>query len=200
MFLSRLAAVAVAVLLFAAPQAFAHPVGGTLGGFATGFVHPFGGLDHLLAMAAIGLWAARLGERARWGVPLAFLAVMALAGLAGMNDLVPSGIWAVETGAAASVAALGILLALGVRLPLSASAALAGLFAVAHGLAHGAEMPLAATPAAYALGFVAASAVLHALGFAASRAADQIGEKAADGLARAGGGAIAAVGVALLVL
>lgn len=198
MSLLRLAAVAVPLL--AAPEAFAHPTDGALGGLTTGFIHPFGGLDHLLAMAAIGLWAARLNGRARWGVPLAFLAVMALAGLAGMNGFGPLGIWGVDTGAAASVAALGLLLALGVRLPAPPAAALAGLFAVAHGLAHGTEMPLAAAPMAYAVGFVAASAALHALGFAAARMADQIGEKAADGLARAGGGAIAAVGVVLLAL
>ena len=191
---------ATAAVLLAPVAAFAHPADRTLGGFAVGFTHPFGGLDHLLAMAAIGLWAARLGGRARWGVPLAFLAVMALAGLAGMGGFVSMKVWGIETGAAASVVALGLLLALGVRLPAPMAAALAGLFAVAHGLAHGMEMPLAAAPETYALGFVAASAALHALGFAASRAADQIGKKAAEALARAGGGAVAAIGVALLVL
>ena len=193
--------VVFAALALAASPAFAHtPEGSLAGGFAHGFAHPFGGLDHLLAMAAIGLWAARLGGRAAWGVPLAFLAVMALAGLAGMSGIVPDGIGGIETGAAASVAALGLLIALGIRLPAPPAAALAGLFALAHGLAHGAELPLGITPFAFASGFVAASAALHALGFAAAKAAEQIGGKSALAFARAGGGALVAAGILLLVL
>ena len=199
MTVSRLAAVAVvAFSTFAAPVAFAHaPEGSLAGGFASGFAHPFGGLDHLLAMAAIGIWAARLGGRAALGVPLAFLAVMALAGLSGMSGLGPDGIGGIETGIAASVAALGLLIALGVRLPTAAASALAGLFAIAHGLAHGAEMPQA-EPFALALGFVAASATLHALGFAAAKVSEQIGEKRARSAARAGGSALVAAGILLL--
>lgn len=200
MTVSRLAPIAAFAVLALAAPAFAHtPEGSLAGGFAAGFAHPFGGLDHLLAMGAIGLWAARLGGRAAFGVPLAFLAVMALSGLAGMNGIVPPGIAGIETGAAASVAALGLLIALGVRLPVSAASALAGLFAVAHGLAHGAEMP-PTEPFALAAGFVAASAALHALGFALAKAAEQIGEKSARAFARAGGSALAAAGVLLLVL
>ncbi|MCC7017107.1 MAG: HupE/UreJ family protein [Rhodospirillales bacterium] len=199
MTVSRLAPIAAFAVSALAAPAFAHtPEGSLAGGFAHGFAHPFGGLDHLLAMGAIGLWAARLGGRAAWGVPLAFLAVMALSGLAGMSGIVPPGIAGIETGAAASVAALGVLIALGVRLPVSAASALAALFAVAHGLAHGAEMPQAG-PFALAAGFVAASAALHALGFALAKAAEQIGEKSAHAF-RAGGSALAAAGALLLVL
>lgn len=193
--------VAFAVFALASFPAFAHtPEGSLAGGFAHGFAHPFGGLDHLLAMAAIGMWAARLGGRAAWGVPLAFLAVMALAGLAGMSGSVPDEIGGIETGIAASVAALGLLIALGVRLPAALASALSGLFALAHGLAHGAELPLGATPLAFAAGFVAASAALHALGFAAAKLSEQIGEKRARAVARAGGGALVAAGILLPVL
>lgn len=197
MTVARLALFAVLVL---AGPAFAHtPEGSLAGGFAHGFAHPFGGLDHLLAMAAIGLWAARIGGRAAWGVPIAFLAAMALAGLAGMVGLIPEGIGGIEAGISASVAALGSLIALGVRPPAALAAVLAGLFAVAHGLAHGAEMP-ATDPFALAFGFVAASATLHALGFAAAKAAEQIGEKSARVFARAGGAGLAAFGFVSLVL
>jgi urease accessory protein len=188
-----------AVLLLAAPEALAHtPEGSLAGGFAHGFAHPFGGLDHLLAMAAIGLWAARVGKNAAWGVPLAFLAVMALAGFAGTKGIVPEGVGGIEAAISASVAALGVLIAVGARPSTAIASALAGLFAVAHGLAHGAEMP-AADPFALAAGFVAASATLHALGFAAAKAAEQIGEKSARAFARAGGIGLAAAGVGLLV-
>ncbi|MEK7245156.1 MAG: HupE/UreJ family protein [Pseudomonadota bacterium] len=204
MIVSRLAVAvfaAFAAIALTAPAAFAHtPEGSLTGGFAHGFAHPFAGLDHLLAMAAIGMWAARLGGRAGWGVPLAFLAVMALAGLAGISGIVPPGIGGIETGAAASVAALGLLIALGVRLPAPMAAALAGLFAVAHGLAHGTELPLGVTPFAFAAGFVTASAALHALGFAAAKASEQIGEQRAHAFARAGGGALVAAGLLLLAL
>jgi len=190
----------LAILLLAAPEALAHtPEGSLAGGFAHGFAHPFGGLDHLLAMAAIGLWAARLGGRMAWGVPLAFLAAMALAGIAGIFGVLPGEIGGIEAGISASVAALGVLIVLGARPPAAIASILAGLFAVAHGLAHGAEMPKT-EPLALVAGFVAASATLHALGFAAAKAAEQIGEKSARVFARAGGAILAAFGFTSLVL
>jgi urease accessory protein len=139
----------------------AHPNHGTATGFASGLTHPLSGLDHLCAMIAIGLWAAHLGGRARWAVPLAFVSVMTLGSLAGNSGLqVPFA----EQGIAASVLILGILIAAAVRLPLAASVAIVGLFALFHGYAHGAEMPAAVSGLTYAMGLIAATAALHLLG------------------------------------
>jgi urease accessory protein len=144
--------------------AFAHPGHG--GGeltwdFSGGFAHPFSGWDHLLAMLAVGLWAAQLGGRARWLVPAAFISVMALGALLGHDGLTMPGI---EQGIATTVFVLGLLIAASVRLPVGVGMALAGLFALFHGLAHGAEMPATAGGLAYGSGFVAATALLHLAG------------------------------------
>lgn len=151
--------------LGAASPALAHP-GGVGGGFAGGALHPLAGLDHLLAMLAVGLWAAQLGGRALWGVPLAFLAALAAgAGLAWAGVALP----AVEPGILASLVVIGLLVAFAVRMPAALGAGLVAVFALLHGHAHGAEMPTAAAPALYALGFLAATALLHLGGLAAGR-------------------------------
>ncbi|BBI99962.1 protein hupE [Ferrigenium kumadai] len=154
-------AACLTLLLGALPSlAYAHPGGS--GGLAHGLVHPFSGLDHLCAMVAVGLWAAQMGGRAAWLVPLSFVAVMALGGLLGMAEIaVPF----VETGIIMSLLALGLLIAAAVRLPLALSAAIVGMFALFHGYAHGAEMSPCTSALAYALGFMAASALLHLSGF-----------------------------------
>jgi urease accessory protein len=148
-------------LILAAPAlAWAHPGHGD-GGFWPGLLHPFSGADHLLAMVAVGLWAARMGGRARWAVPLAFVLAMlagAAAGFAGVQ--VP----AVESMVAASVLVLGLLVATGVRPGAVVGAAVCALFAVFHGLAHAAELPVGATALAYGAGFALATALLHASG------------------------------------
>ncbi len=151
----------LALLLGALPTlAYAHP--GHAGGLAHGLAHPFTGLDHLCAMVAVGLWAAQMGGRAAWLVPLSFVAVMALGGLLGMAAIaVPF----VETGIVMSLLALGLLIAAAIRLPLVLSAIIAGVFALFHGYAHGAEMSPGASALAYALGFMSASALLHLSGF-----------------------------------
>jgi urease accessory protein len=147
--------------LLAAPAAHAHPLIMHTAGFVAGIAHPFLGLDHLLAMLAVGVWAAQLGGRALWAVPLSFLTLMALGGLAGANG-VPLPL--VQPGIGASVLVLGLLIASAARLPTALGMILVGVFALCHGHAHGAEMPAAASPWLYGLGFVAATAVLHAVG------------------------------------
>jgi len=140
----------VAALLLIATPAQAHT--GPMAGFAAGFAHPLLGLDHLLAMLAVGLWAARIGGHARWAVPLAFVAAMAL----GAALPVPMA----EPGILASVLILGLLAFWAPRLPLWAPAAVVALFALAHGHAHGTEVPGVTA----AIGFLLATAALHGLG------------------------------------
>lgn len=160
-----------------------HPVSG----FISGLTHPLMGLDHLLAMIAVGLWAAQLGGRALWAVPAAFVGAMVLGGALALAGL---ALPQVETGIAASVLVLGLLVATRRQWAVIAGMAIAGGFALFHGYAHGLEMPQAASPALYALGFMLASVFLHAVGIAGS----QLGRYAMQ----AAGAAIAASGVAML--
>jgi len=160
--------------------------------FASGFGHPLGGLDHVLAMVAVGLWATQLSGRALWLVPLTFVLTMAVGGLLGFLGIpLPM----VETGIAGSVLILGALVALASRLPLVASMALVGLFAIFHGYAHGAEMAVESSALWYGLGFMLATATLHALGIGIALAA---GRGVPARLVRVGGAAIAASGMLLL--
>ncbi len=150
-----------ALLLLCPALAQANPGAGHAHGFSDGIFHPLLGLDHLLAMIAVGLWAAQLGGRATWAVPASFIGVMAFGGLAGAAG------WSlpmVETGILVSVFLLGLLVAFAVQLPAWAGALLVGSFAVFHGHAHGTEMPAAASAGLYAGGFVLATAALHAAG------------------------------------
>jgi urease accessory protein len=141
--------------------ALAHTGLGTTATFAHGLLHPLLGLDHVLAMVAVGLWAAQLGGRALFALPAAFLTVMLLGGLLGMAGV---ALPAVEVMIAGSVLALGALIALGRPLPWSLAMAIVGGFALFHGFAHGAEMPGASGVALYGAGFLLASATLHGLG------------------------------------
>jgi urease accessory protein len=159
---------AVGALVALTPAlAQAHP-GHDHGDFATGVLHPLNGLDHLLAMVAIGLWAVQLGGRAVWAVPLSFVGAMSVGAAVGISGFALPG---AELGILASVLVLGALLVACVRLPLAVSAALAAVVAVCHGFAHGAELPAGASALTYGLGFVAATAALHALGITAGLAA-----------------------------
>jgi len=160
---SSITPLATLALVFAPVLAHAHP-GHDANGFAAGVSHPLHGLDHLLAMVAVGLWAAQLGGRARWVVPASFVSVMALGGALGMAGV---ALPFAEQGIFASVLMLGVLIAAAVRMPLAASAALVGLFALCHGHAHGLEMPATATGLTYGAGFVFATALLHATGIGA---------------------------------
>jgi urease accessory protein len=162
----------LATALFIPVVASAHPgIPGHTHGFANGFAHPLSGLDHLLAMTAVGLWAAQRGGRALWMVPCAFLSVMALGGMLGMAGF--GQIPLIEQAIAASVLVLGIFLAVAARLPMWSSVMVIGLFALFHGYSHGAEMPVTASGLLYGLGFMLATATLHlfgiGLGFAAQK-------------------------------
>jgi len=153
-------ALATAALLFT-PSVFAHTFGAQGAGFADGFAHPFLGIDHLLAMLAVGIWAARLGGSAWWRVPAAFLMAMgAGAWLAGPTLSMVS----LELGIGASVLALGLLTAFVPHLSGWLSFALVAFFALFHGAAHGLEMPEMASPLGYSLGFLLATASLHGAG------------------------------------
>lgn len=159
-----LAVISVPALWLAAQGAQAHFVNAQGAGFAAGAAHPFLGLDHLAAMFAVGLWSAQLGGKALWRVPATFVVMMAVGtGLAYGGVGLPSA----ETGIAASLLVLGLLVASAARLHEAAGMLLVGVFALFHGHVHGAELPEAAEPLAYALGFLAATATLHALGLLA---------------------------------
>ena len=174
--------------------AFAHTGIGPAGGFGAGFMHPLGGFDHILTMVAVGVLAARLGGRAVWMVPAAFLAMMAVGGVLGMAHIqVPF----VEAGIAASVIVLGLAVAFRWTLSAAAASALAGLFAVFHGHAHGDEMLAGTTGVTYALGFLLATAGLHAAGIGLGYGVGRISARKQLAL-QAGGGAMALAGVALL--
>ncbi len=180
-----------AIALFLTPaMAFAH-TGHDTSGLMAGVAHPLTGLDHLLAMLAVGLWAAQQQGAARWAVPATFVASMLLGGLLGFAGLqIPF----METGIAASVLALGLLVAVAARLPMAMALGMTALFALTHGVAHGLELPDLASPWGYAVGFVAATAALHAAGYAVVRGLPQ----AAAPLIRLAGAASAATGVWLL--
>jgi urease accessory protein len=184
-------AAGAALGLLAASAAQAHTGVGPTAGFGAGIAHPVMGADHLLAMVAVGLWAALMGGRAMWLVPAAFVAVMAAGGLLAAAAV---GLPAVELTIVASVIALGALVAFRVRVPVAAGMAVAGAFALFHGWAHGAEMPIGAGGLLYFAGFAAATAALHGVGLALGVA----GGRLRDGLAvRAAGGAIALAGIVL---
>jgi urease accessory protein len=159
---------------------------------AAGFAHPFSGIDHLLAMLAVGLWAAQNKQRALWVLPLAFPLMMVVGALLAFAGLQMP---AVETGIAASVAVLGLLIAFAVRLPLWGSTLVVSVFAMFHGYAHGAELPHGSSAALYGAGFIAATALLHAAGLGIGLVA---GQQMADRVVRIGGVGIAAVGAYLL--
>lgn len=187
--------VAGVVLAVAASPAFAHVEGSAIqGGFSAGFGHPLGGLDHVVAMVAVGLWGAFLGAPAVWVLPVVFPLVMAVGGALGAAG-VP--LPAVETGIAASALILGAMVALAAKPPLWLAAGLVGAFAIFHGHAHGTELPANANALAYSAGFVVATGLLHLGGIALSLLKRwPLGELAV----RAGGLAICLAGVAFLAL
>ena len=141
----------------------AHPDHGQAIGFAHGLMHPLSGWDHIVAMIAVGFFAATLGGRAVWAVPAAFLVMMAAGGAWGIAALpLPF----VEIGIMTSVVVLSGVALLRWNASLYSAMALCGFFAVFHGFAHGAEMPSEAAGLTYAVGFMVATAALHAAGLA----------------------------------
>ena len=185
-----LAAVASAVFSTAA---FAHVGDHSHMSFAEGALHPFTGLDHVLAMVAVGLWASQLGGRALWLLPLTFPAVMAVGAALGISGVALP--W-VEIGIAGSVMVLGAVVALALRPSLAISVPLIGAFALLHGYSHGVELPPSASALSYGAGFIVATLALHAVGIATGLIAGRLPVRSA---ARTAGGAIAALGVVLLV-
>jgi urease accessory protein len=158
-----------------------------------GVAHPLTGLDHICAMVAVGLWAAQLGGRAIWVVPLSFVTVMTLGGALGMAGIAMP---LVEPGIVLSVLVLGVLVAAAVRLPMWASAAIVGCFALFHGHAHGTEAPASAAGLAYAAGFILATVGLHLSGIALGALVQR---RFSTPVVRLAGAAIAACGVYLVV-
>ncbi|WP_051624865.1 HupE/UreJ family protein [Hyphomonas oceanitis] len=158
--------VAFLVLLLLPPAAMAHTGEGLTGGFLSGFVHPIRGWDHVAAMVAVGLWGTFLGRPAIWMLPVVFPLVMALGGAIGVMGLPLPG---VETGIALSSVVLGALILGKAQLPLWSAVILVGIFAIFHGYAHGIELPTAANPVSFAIGFVFATGLLHLAGIGLGR-------------------------------
>jgi urease accessory protein len=173
--------------------AFAHVGTDSVLGFQTGFLHPLSGPDHMIAMVAVGLWGAQLGTPAIWILPITFPLVMALGGVIGVIGIpLPF----VEPAIALSAVALGLVVALRLRPPLWVAALLVAVFAVFHGYAHGRELPAAADPVGFGVGFVMATGLLHLAGIMLGLLTRwQLGA----GVVRAGGAAIACVGLFFLV-
>lgn len=149
------------VLWMIATRADAHIIQQGTGGFGSGFEHPLTGPDHFLAMFAVGLWGAQMGGRQVWMLPVTFPLIMVVGGIAGMLGIpLPD----VETGIALSILALGLGIALAWRPAEWVALLLISVFAICHGYAHGAELPNAADPADFAIGFVVATGLIHVLG------------------------------------
>lgn len=190
----KTASVSLLILLSTCSVAFAHADAASIaGGFLSGFFHPITGLDHVVAMVAVGLWGAFLGRPALWVLPLVFPLVMAFGGALGVGGV---DIPYIETGIALSGVVLGLAVAFAVRPPLWIAAVLVGAFAIFHGHAHGTELPSAANPLIYSIGFVVGTGLLHLAGIL-------FGELTrwswGDKVVRAGGGVIALIGLGFLL-
>ncbi|KJE34343.1 urease accessory protein [Thalassospira sp. HJ] len=186
---------AFALSVLVATPALAHTGAGTVSGLASGFGHPMGGLDHLLAMIAVGILASQQGGKAIWLLPVSFVAMMVVGGALGVAGVAMPF---VELGIVGSVIVLGAVIALGKHMPTGAAMALVGVLAIFHGHAHGTEMPVDASGIEYGVGFAIATAILHAVGLGFGLAVKKVVEKIAPVAVRVGGGVIAAAGVALM--
>lgn len=175
------------LVLLAAGPALAHTGTGMLDHVHDGFLHPMLGADHLLAMVGVGLWAAQIGGRALWALPLSFIGFMVGGAALGMAGIAMPE---VETLIGVSLLLFGIVVALAWKPATPLAMAITAFFALAHGHAHGAELPEAATPVAYAAGFVIATALLHGVGLAAGlllKARGAVLVRALGGLVALGG-------------
>lgn len=172
--------------------ASAHPEAGGVGGLVSGFLHPLTGLDHVVAMVAVGLWGAYLGAPAMWLLPVIFPMVMAFGGALGILGVPLPG---TEVGIALSGVLLGLAVACAARPPLWVAGTLVGVFAIFHGHAHGTELPHAANALTYAVGFVVATGLLHLGGIAFGLLTRY---RWGGVVVRAGGGVIAGIGFAFL--
>jgi len=184
---------AVPLLLLAASPVYAHPLhGDAAGGFVRGLLHPLLGIDHLLAMVAVGVWAAQLGGSAVWKVPPAFVITMLIGAGAGLAGI---GLPLIEPMIAASVVVLGLVIATQVRMSAWLASLLVAVFALFHGHAHMAELPAGALALNYIVGFALTTATLHGAGIAMGYL---LHRHASNALVRAGGIGLAGVGVWLL--
>ena len=184
----------IALCTLAVPlTATAHTFGTHGAGFLQGMLHPLNGLDHLLAMLAVGLWASQLGGRALWAVPSSFVGAMVLGGVLGMTGY---ALPFTETVIVLSVLTLGLMISFAVRVPTAVGMLLVGGFAMFHGHAHGMEMMQAASGVLYALGFVITTSALHVAGILAGIGLLQIDSRH---VVRGSGIAIAMTGLALLL-
>ena len=190
---TKVALSSIFLLLVATSPALAHSDAASLqGGFMSGFMHPISGLDHVVAMIAVGLWGAFLGKPAIWILPVVFPLVMAFGGALGVAGVpIPY----IETGIALSGVVLGLAVLFALRPPMWIAAFIVGAFAIFHGHAHGTELPNAANPLIYSLGFVIGTGLLHLAGIL-------IGELKrlpwGDWIVRAGGAIIALIGLGFL--
>lgn len=178
-------------LLLSSTNLFAHPLLGTQSGFSNGFFHPLSGLDHILAMLAVGIWAAQMGGKAKWIIPITFVGIMSVGGMLGMNNI---SLPFAEIGILVSVVVLGVLILAGVRLPMLVSSILVGVFALCHGHTHGTELPAAASGVMYAIGFALTTIVLHLSGIGFGTAVTKI---ANEKIVKFSGAVIALMGLIL---
>lgn len=186
----------LAAALVALPSAaLAHTGHGDTATLMHGFEHPLGGIDHILAMVAVGVFAFVLGGRALWIVPLSFVGMMAVGFVLGVGQI---DLPFVELGIALSSVVIGGAAALGRPMPVAVAAALVGVFAIFHGHAHGTEMPADSSGLAYAAGFMAATAVLHLVGIAAALGVAKIVGRFGKPVAQVAGGIFALGGIGVL--
>ncbi len=195
----RRAGLAAGLLVLVPAAVFAHPGHGIAGShdFLHGFMHPLHGADHLLAMVAVGLWAAQRRGRSMWTLPVSFVAFMALGFVIGIGGV---QLPAVELAIAASVLVLGAAVALAARVPTLGAIGLVALFAIFHGHAHGADLAAGMTAGLFGAGFATSTALLHAAGIAFAFAVHHSLTTRSFPVERAIGAGIAAAGLALLLI
>jgi urease accessory protein len=187
--------VAAAMVFLTPAVAVAHTGIGDPTGFVHGFGHSISGLDPILAMLMVGVFAWQLGGRALWLVPMTFIIVVAVAGALGIAGV---GVPFVETGIALSVVVLGAVAALNVKARTAAAMGIVGLFAIFHGYAHGAKIPQNVGGVAYAAGFTIATALLRLAGIGAGFVIGKAGERYGSIAVRSTGGLATMAGFALL--
>ncbi len=158
-----IAAATLLALVASSVPVHAHVQTGEASGFLTGVGHPVSGLDHVVAMIAVGLWGVQLGAPALWLLPVTFPMMMALGGLVGLLGVPLPGL---EVGIAASAVVLGLVVMFALRPPLAVAVALVAVFAIFHGHAHGTELPPGQSALLYSMGFVVATGCLHGVGIA----------------------------------
>ena len=171
--LVRLGLPAALLAFLSAVPASAHVMDGPLGGFGSGFGHPLAGFDHLLAMLAVGLWGAQMGGRSVWTLPATFPMIMCVGGIIGMTGVLPDQ--PIEYGIALSVIVLGGAIAAAWKAPEWVALVLIAAFALMHGYPHGVLAPRASDPAAFTVGFVVSTGVIHVIGIAIGAALKPIG-------------------------